>query len=185
MLTQPNPNKLLVGGICGLAGGLFFLWLTVDGLFRNEAMTFSRHLAWFHQQDRPADFVASVLLHTSLSLAAIAASLGAIGRYFYFFYPPNRLVLSVFVGFLAAVAILFFAKFSVFAIIGFPLLMLFGFPIAAVLTHYWPPALTGGFLPIAGSSQLPVALGYIFGFLAWWLLVTFLANRRLRRLEHE
>lgn len=183
MIAQPNSNKLLVGGICGLAGGLFFLWLTVDGMCRNEAMTFSRHLAWFQQQDRPADFVASVLLHTSLSLAAIAGSLGAIGRYF--FYPPNRLALSVFSGFLVAVAILFFAKFSVFAIVGFPLLMLLGFPIAAVLGYFWPPALTGRFLPAAGSSQLAIALGYICGFLAWWLLVTFLANGRLRRLERE
>ena len=185
MRSQPNPNKVLLGGIFGLVGGVFFLWVTIDGLLRNEAMTFSRHLAWFHQQDRPADFVASVLLHGSLSVAAIAASIGAIGRYFYFFYPPSRLLLSVFLGFLCAAGILFFANFSLFVIIGFPFLMLFGLPIAALLSPVWPPVLTGGFLPAFGSKQLPVALAYVFGFLAWWLVSSLLINRRLRRLESE
>lgn len=181
MRSQPALNRILLGGIFGLVSGAFFLWFTIDGMLRDEAMTFSRHLVWFHRQDRPADFVASVLLHSSLSVAAITTSIGAIGRYFYFFDPPNRTLLSVFFGFLCAVGILFCANFSIFVVIGFPLLMFFGFPVAAILSPVWPSVLTGGFLPALDSKQLPIALAYIFGFLAWWLVSSLLISRRLRR----
>lgn len=48
-----------------------------------------------------------------------------------------------------------------------------------------PTALSGGFLLAAGSGQLSEALGYISGFLSWWVILAFLANRRLYRLELE
>lgn len=166
-------------------GGSFFLYLVFDGLFRGEAMTFSRHLTWFSQHDRPADFVASVLLHANLSVAIVVASMGAICKYFYFFWPPNRRLLAIFLGFVGATFILFFANVGPFPIIGFPVLMLFGFPLGLLLGNIWSPELSGGFLPAPDSGQLVVALAYVSGFLAWWALLAVLANRRLYRLESE
>lgn len=178
-------HKLLLSGLGGLIGSVFFLTVVFDGVSRREAMTFSRHLAWFAQSDRPADFIASVLLHTSLSLAIMFSALGAIGKYFYVFWPPSRRLMATFLGFVGATIILFCANVGPFPIIGFPMLMLFGFPLGLLLGSVWPAAFAGGFLPAAGSSQLVVALGYISGFLAWWALLAFLANRRLYKLELE
>ena len=178
-------HKLLLSGLGGLIGGVFFLSVIFDGVSRGEAMTFSRHLAWFAQSDRPADFVASVLLHTCLSAAIVISSVGAIGKYFYLFWPPSRKLMATFLGFVGATMILFFANFGPFPIIGFPVLMLFGFPLGLLLGGIWPAEFSGGFLPAVGSGQLAVALGYILGFLAWWALLAFLANRRLYRLELE
>ena len=178
-------HKFLLSGLGGLMGGVFFLSVVFDGVSRGEAMTFSRHLAWFAQRDRPADFVASVLLHLCLSVAIVISSVGAIGKYFYFRWPPGRGLMATFLGFIGATIILFFAKVGPFPIIGFPVLMLFGFPLGLLLGSMWPSEFSGGFLPAAGSGQLAVALGYISGFLAWWALLAFLANRRLYRLGLE
>lgn len=93
--------------------------------------------------------------------------------------------MAAFLGFVGATMILFFANVGPFPIIGIPVLMLFGFPLGLFLGSIWPTGFSGGFLPAAGSGQLAVALGYIAGFLAWWALLAFLANRRLYRLELE
>jgi len=180
-----NPNKLLIGGLLGLAFGIAGLWLTVDGMFRHEAMTFSRHARWFSQFDRPADFVASVLLHSSFSIVAIVASVVAIGRYFYLFEDPNRLLTSVFVGFTISAVILFFACYSIFSVVGFPVLMALGYPIAKALEHIVSPGLFFGELRQGDSNQSLLALAYVSGFLAWWVIASVWAGIRLHRLEIE
>jgi hypothetical protein len=180
-----SPSKLLFGGLLGLACGIVGLWLTVEGMFRHEAMTFSRHVGWFSQFDRPADFVASVLLHGSLSVVAIVASVVAIGRYFYLFEDPNRLLTSAFVGFTISVVILFFACYSIFSVVGFPVLMALGYPIAKTLEDLVSPSLFFSALRQVEKSQSILALAYISGFLAWWVIASVWASIRLRRLENE
>lgn len=178
-------HKLFFAGLGGLLGGAFMLFLVFGEMSHGLAMTFSRRLALFAQHDRPADFVASVLLHTSLSVASIVASIWAIGKYFYLPWTPSRRLVAAFFGFVGATFLLFSANVGPLVIIGFPVFMLLGFPLGLALGHIWPPDFAGGFLPPSDSDQLAAALSHIFGFLAWWVLLTFLANRRLYRLETE